>query len=799
MFKNYLKIALRNILRQKTYSFINIAGLAIGLACFILIILYVRYEFSYESHHTNADNVYRVNVVQQHPNGAFRIQSSMVPLGRTLAQEIPEVINFTRFERFRDPLVIYKDKKFTEENVVFADQGIYNLFTIPFISGNMESALTEKFSIVLTESIAKKYFGDLNPIGKALSLDVGDQNMYTVTAVMEDFPENTNLRTDFLVSYNSLGDIAGEDFMNNWITTRLETFILLCDNHSVSEVEKKVNDVLASHSSQETERSLELEQFSKIHLYSEVTTHGDINNIYLFLAIGILILIIASINFMNLATARSARRANEVGLRKVVGARKWQLIKQFLGESIFISFLALLIALFLVDNILPVFKNLTEQALFMPAFSEWTFYGVLIIITLVVGFLSGSYPAFYLSGFTPVSILKGQKGSGGKGGNLRRILVILQFSIAIVLIISTLSISNQLDFMLNSDLGFQKEQIVVVPVNGGEFREDIEPFKQALLTNSNIKTVTGSTLLPSRIGMYNNVTWEGAAENESIALIQNKVDYDFLDTYEIQIVKGRNFSNEHSTDLLDYDREDLAGAVLLNEEAVNRFGWQDPIGKKVIQTFGSERYYFNVVGVFKNFHFASLHNKIRPLNFFLRPAFPRRISVKIEPNDVQNTVAHIQETWNKFNPQYPFDYYFLDETFERSYRSETKLRTLFSYFSILSVFISCLGLFGLSAFAAEQRTKEIGVRKVLGASISNIILLLSKEFTKWILVANLIAWPVSWLYLRSWLDEFAYQTDIAWWIFIYAGSLALVIALLTVSSQAIRAALTNPIKALRYE
>jgi len=797
MFKNYLKIALRNITRQKTYSFINIAGLAVGLASFILITLYIRYEFSYESHHGNADNIYRVNIIQQHPNGAFKTSSSMIPLGITAAKEFAEIAGFTRVDNAGQTLVTYRDKKFNENKLVFADQGIFDLFTIPVIAGNKEMALSGKFSIVITKSVSEKYFGQQNPVGETLLLD--NEDSFTVTAVIEDFPQNTNLSADFLISFNTLNDIAGEDEMNNWISTQLYTFLLIEHNQNIEEVEKNLNELMTAHSSTEVKRSLKLEKFSRIHLYSEVSNTGNIQYIYIFLAIGILILIIASINFMNLATARSSRRANEVGLRKVVGAGKWNLIKQFLGESIIISFLALLMALLIVDLTLPAFQNLTGQQLALPKITDWSFYGLLFIITLSVGFLSGSYPALYLSALPPVSMLRGKSGSGGNDTNLRRILVVVQFSIAIGLIISTLSINNQLNYMRDKGLGFQKEQIVVLPISGGDFRADIEPFKQTLLTNPDIEAVSGSMLLPSNIGFYNNVTWEGAQENESIALIQNQVDYDFIDTYEIEIVKGRNFSPGHSTDLVDYNRADLAGAVLLNEEAVKRFGWQDPIGKKVIQTYGTQRSYFNVVGVFRDFHFASLHHEIRPLNFFLRPSSMRKISIKISPDDVRNTIAHIRETWNRFNPAYPFEYYFLDENFKRMYQSEEKLQSLFSSFSILAIFISCLGLFGLAAFAAERRFKEIGIRKVMGASITNIVLLLSKEFTKWILVANIIAWPLAWFYLNSWLDAFAYRIEISWFTFILAAALALLIALLTVSSHAIKAATSNPVNALKYE
>jgi len=797
MFKNYLKIAFRNTIRQKSYSFINIAGLTIGLTCFILILLYVRYELNYESQHLNADNIYRTNIIMHHPNRVFKSSHSMVPLGPSLKTEIPNIVEFTRILDFGKSLVCYQDKKFNENNLVIADQGFFNLFTIPVISGNVASALTDKFSVVITESMAEKYFGDQNPVNQTLIVD--NQLSLNITAVIEDFPKNTNISADFIISFNTVEELVSESFFNNWVTTRLLTFILLPENQDVVSIVNQANKVMTAHSSTEVERSLEVEQFSRIHLYSDISAFGDIQYIYLFMAIGILILLIASINYMNLATARSARRANEVGLRKVVGANHQQLVKQFLGESVLMSFISLLFSLFIVYNIFPLFKNITGQDLLLPSLTDWQFYGLLFSISLGIGLISGSYPAFYLSAFTPGAVLKGKQGARGRNANLRKILVVLQFSIAITLIIATLTISDQLQFMRTINLGFQKDRIVVVPVSGPAFDEDSQLFKQELLRNPNINAVAGSRLLPSRIGMYNNVTWEGAGEDESIALIQNKIDYDFLDTYEIEIIKGRNFSREYSSDILDYSRDNEVGAVLLNEEAVRRFGWQDPINKKVIQTFGTQRYYLNVVGVIKDFNFESLHNKIRPLSLFLNPADIGNFSIKIESADMQKTISHIRETWKRFNPEYPFEYYFLDETFANSYRSEARMQELFSYFSLLGIFISCLGLLGLAAFAAEQRTKEIGVRKVLGASISNILVLLSSEFSKLILISNIIAWPLAWFYLNYWLDEFAYRTSIGWWFFILAGGLALLIALITVCTQAIRAALANPVAALKYE
>jgi putative ABC transport system permease protein len=797
MIKNFLKIAFRNLVRYKVYSFINITGLAVGLACFILVILYVCYEFSYESQHKNADKIFSVNVIQQHPKGAFKSSHTMVPLGKTLLEELPEVRDFARIDNAGKHLVTYEDKIFNEDNMIFTDQGLFNMFTIPILRGNQESALKEKFSVVITESGAKKYFGDQDPVSQILMID--NEVPLKVTAVVEDFPSNTHIEADFLISFKTLVELAGDDILNNWVTINLSTYILMPEIEILVEIEEKINKVYLAHNTPEVQTTLKLEKLNRIHLYSEFSSYGDIQYIYIFLAIGILILLIASINFMNLSTSRSTNRANEIGLRKIVGASRSQLIGQFLGESILISFLALFLSLAIVDLVLPLFENITARELFLPALADWNFYGLLLLITIAVGFLSGSYPALYLSSFNPANILRGKKSSGGKDVNLRRLLVVLQFSIAIVLIICTITIGSQIDFMRNKDIGFQKNQIIIVPIYGGDLRNDLETFKHELLNHENIIAAAGSLLLPSKIGMFNNVTWEGAAENESIALIQNKVDYDFLDTYEIKVTDGRNFSREFPSDAINNNREGDSGAMILNEEAVRRFGWDNPIGKKVIQVYGEERYYFNVVGVIKDFHFASLHTKIKPLSLFLRSSNSRYISIKVKPTEIRNTIAYIKDTWNKFNPAYPFEYFFLDETFDRIYQSEEKLQALFNCFSLLSIFISCLGLFGLTAFTTKQRTKEIGIRKVLGASMSSVVGLISREFIWLVFISMVIAWPVAWYIANRWLVSFAYRIEIEIWIFLLAGLLVLMIALLTVSYQSIKAALTNPVETLRYE
>lgn len=805
MFQNYLKITFRNLKRHKGYSFINIAGLSVGMACFILILLFSMYEFSYESHHQNADRIYRVNVEQHLTDQVFRAQTSPVPLAEALYNELPEVIQFTRFQSLRTFLVRHEDQKYYENDVVFADHGALEMFTFPILKGDKTTALKELNTVVLTEEMATKYFGRQDPIGKSLAVEnnlIGKMSVM-VTGVMKDHPKNSNVQSNILISMESLRDIAPPaGYWNNWISQQIVSYIMLPEKHSVVEIEKKIAEIFKKHQREDDKRVLKLEQLKRMHLYSAIADTGDIRTIYIFLATGLLVLLIACINFMNLSTARSSNRAKEVGMRKVVGAMRKQLIQQFFGETLLFSAFSMILALILVYVFLPSLNNLTGQFIRFGDIGHAEIIFGLIGIVVLVGLLSGSYPALILSAFQPVNVLKG---IFKKGSLFRRVLVISQFSITIALIVCTFILGRQLQFMRSKVLGFKKDQILVISNNSAEGSRNIQPLKTALLQNPRILGVCGSLQLPSRIGMYNNVTWEGAPEGKEIELIHNSVGYDFIDTYEIELIAGRNFSPEFPTDSR-FTREassdsQNSGGVILNEEAVRRFGWEDPIGKKVIQTYGEARFYYTVVGVIKDFHFSSLKNAIRPMNLFLSLGSNRYISVNMQTQDIPETLSFIEDTWNKIYPNLPMDYYFLDTVFERQYRSEERIQSLFGYFSALAIFIACLGLFGLASFAAEQRTKEIGIRKVLGASVSGIVGLLSKEFTGLVLLANIIAWPIAYFASRAWLQSFAYRINVNSQIgfFFIAAVAALFIAWLTVGLQAIRAAHVNPIDSLRYE
>ncbi len=797
MFANYFKIALRNIQRQKGYAFINIVGLAVGMACLILILLYVNYEFSYESHNPNADRIYRIYVEHMESDEVYRVSSTPVPLVEALHEDIPAIEDFSRFDALPRLVAIYKDKRFVETDIAAADPGIFDIFGIQLLSGDKGTALQDVYSIVITENIADKYFGDADPMGKTLVFD-GSLSMM-VRGVMQNHPPNTNFDPDILLSYSTIEEVYGRGYTTNWLSQVLQSYILVPENHSVEALEENIEASFSKYRANENDvRRLKIERLSRMHLYS-IFGNQDIHTITIFIGVGILIILTACINFMNLATARSAKRAREVGMRKVAGAQRKQIIGQFLGESFVYALLSLILGILLAAVAIPLLRNITGQALHFSQMGQYSIVMSLMGALVLVGFVSGSYPSLYLSAFRPVSVLKVSFGAGKSGTLFRKILVVSQFSVSIMLIICTFLFTRQIDYMINMPLGFKQDQIVVIRNPG---RGSIEPFKRMLAGDSRIVSTCGSILLPHSIGMYNEVTWEGAENDETIAIIHNTVDYEFLETYEIPLITGRNFSRDFQTDIRGGSQDDQnAGALLLNETAVERFGWDDPVGKKVIQTFGERRIVFTVIGVLKDFHFSSLRNPIAPLKIFLgRPrSTSRYISIKIQPQDIQSTLKKIESAWKEFNPNAPFEYSFYDTVFEQRYRQEQNLRTLFQYFSILAIFIACLGLFGLASFAAERRTKEIGIRKILGASSRGLVFLLSKEFSKWVLIANIFAWPVAYYAMSRWLSGYAYRTSIDPSVFILSGFVALALALITVSAQSIRAALANPVEALKYE
>ena len=810
MFKSYFKIALRNIARFKIYSFINIAGLAVGMAVSILIILYIQEELSYDKFNKNAERIYRLSREWFNQDGTSSLHLARVapPIGPLLKNDFPNIIQeVTRVVSDYNTFLQVDNKTFVEDKFFWAEDNFFKIFSFNMIKGNPENALSEPYSVVMTESMAKKYFGNEDPVGKTILYE--RENDLKVTGVIEDVPENSHFKFDFLGSFITLNDFIGiETLTRNWGSNNYVTYLLLPKNFPVGELEKQIPSFLDKHITQlvldntgnppviqpSKVNKLHLWKLTDIHLHSHLTTeleeNGDINDVYIFSIIALFILLIACINFMNLATARSAKRAREIGMRKVLGAYKKQLMIQFIGESLMISFIALLFAIVLVEAVLPFFNNFIGKHLSLNYFGNPVVIFGLAGLTLIVGLVSGSYPAFLLSSLKTIKVLKGNNPVSRKS-TFRTVLVVAQFTISIALIICMGIVYSQIQFFKNKDLGYDKSKIVILPSNE-EMRKNIESVKSQLYENPDILNITSSRLVPSDM-LLNSWGGQVIGADEPVPLnfrlAVDEVDYDFNKTYGLQIIAGRDFSRDFGTD-------DTA-AFILNLAAVKQLGWNpiQAIGKKML--YGGRL--GQVIGVINNFNFESLHNKIVPIIFLISKTGNEQFSVKISGSDIPGTINFLKRKWAEFRPDYPFEYTFLEDQVDKLYTSEKKLGDIFGVFSFLAVVIACLGLFGLASFAAEQRTKEIGIRKVLGASVPGIVTLFSKEFLKLVIIANLIAWPIAYFAMNRWLDDFAYKTDMNIWIFILSGGIAILIALLTVSFQAIKTAVADPIKSLRYE
>jgi predicted permease len=785
MIKNYIKIALRNFKRHKGYSLINIAGLAMGMACCILILLWVQDELNFDRFHENADNIYRVIQDINFADHSTTWAITQGPLGPSLKEDFPEIVNFTRItgRRFR---LNYEDHSY-DEVVGMADGSIFEMFTFPLIEGDPRTALSDPHSIVLTENMAKKYFGDEHPIGKVLKAD--DRHDFLVTGVIEEFPLNSHFRYDFLVPF-----IFGRELkytVDNWRNSQFRTYVQLQEGIPYRDVIQKISGYLYEKPTIEKDARLNLQPLARIHLYSNYefdSAHGDITYVTIFSLIAFFILMIGCINFMNLTTARSASRAREVGMRKVAGAYRRDLVRQFFGESIFLSFIALFFAVGLVALLLPVFNNLAAKELSLGSSANFSAFLALMGIALLTGIIAGSYPALFLSAFQPSHVLKGTLHSGSKGAAFRKVLVVLQFSMTILLIVCTTVVYDQMNFMRNRKLGYDKEYLVYAVLRG-DMRKQFDVVKEELLRNPNILEVTSSATIPTYGYNFSNSLWrwEGQNPDEEILMRASFIDYNYFKTLGMEIIEGRPYSKEYTTDPEE--------ALIVNEEAVKVMGMESPIGKRL--EIGDNQ--AKIIGVVNNYHFRSLRQEIEPLILILNPQQCWALFARLRSEDIPQTIGHMEKVWGRFAPGFPFNYRFMDEAIDNLYRSEKQIGTIFRYFAMLAIFISCLGLFGLASFMAEQRTKEIGIRKVLGATVSHILLLLSKEFAKWVLIANIIAWPVAYYAMNRWLQGYAYRINIALWSFVLAAALALAIAIITVSYQAVRAATAHPADALRYE
>jgi putative ABC transport system permease protein len=810
MFKNYFKLAWRNLTKYKFISFINLFGLTVGLTCCMLILTYILNELSYDRYNKDADQVYRVTRTFYDGNGKEMLNLSTVapPFGYYLPTDFPEIEKMTRLLNSGTTPLRYKDKLINEPNVYFADGNLFDVFTVDVLKGNPKTALNDPFSIMLTEETAKKYFGNEDPINKVLRAN--NQFDVKVTGVYKAFPPNSHIHPNVLVSFNTLKDSAvygEENLRTNWGNNSFFTYIKLPKNYNIEGMKARFPAFLDKHMAGQYGpnqpskfTTLGLQKLTDIHLYShtdyEAEPNGDIKRIYIFSAIALFILLIACINYMNLSTARSALRAREIGIRKVIGARKRELVIQFLSESILTAWSAILIALALLYFALPWLNKVSGQHLTISILLKWQILVPLFLSPFLIGFISGIYPALFMSSFQPVKTLKGLFKVGSSSINFRKVLVVTQFAISIILIVTTIIVFQQLRYMQNVSLGYNKEHIITMAYNS-QMNDQYDAFRNTLLQNSNIKDVALSSRIPTgRLldGMGAQVAGSDSMVPVKADIRYVAVDYDFIPTYGISLAAGRNFSREYGTDTSNF---------IINESAVKAVGWKDA-GQAVGKDFKYGQFTGHIVGVVKDFHFESLHQAITPLVFVLPPpgknqTFYNYISVKLSGNHINSTLNTIKNTWEKFSPDLPYQYTFLDENFSKLYASEQRQETIFTTFACIAIFIACLGLLGLSAFAISQRVKEIGVRKVLGANTTTIVSLLSKDFLKLVLIAAVIAFPVAWYVMHNWLQDFAYRISIQWWVFIIAAVVAALIALITVGMQAIKAAMVNPVKSLRSE
>ncbi len=786
MIKHFISITIRSLYRNKTYTLINIIGLAIGMACTLLIFLWVKDEVSFDKFHTNYEQIFRVVENQYYAaNEVFPVAVTPSPLAQSLKDNYSEIINTTRYTN--RPWVIEKDDKAFSEEVAFVDSGFFNLFTVNYLEGNPNIAFSNNLSIVLTKKTAEKYFDGESPLGKIIRVNNFD---YNVSAVIEEFPENSHINFDVLIPFENLKN-EGQD-LDQWGTNWIYTYVQTIPNLDLDAFNRKIKNVIKTNN-EDSSTEIYLQPLKKIHLFSagkytaDIGGQGDIQIINIFIVIGIFVLLIACINYMNLSTAKSINRAHEISIKKVVGAKKSQIISQFLSESIFVSAIAYFIALSLSSWFLPLFNDLSGKNLVIP-FHLSSFIWISVGFVLIIGLFSGTYPSFILSSYKAVVVLKGSKFGGGKGNSsFRRILVVIQFSLSIFLIIGFLIISQQLNYIHHKKLGLDKDNVVYFYLTQNIMQKS-DVIKNTLLQNPDILSISTSDQLPTNISnSISEVSWEGKNPDETMLFHFLSVDYGYQDVFQMNLTDGRFFSESIPSDSL---------AVVVNEKTIEVMGLENPLGK-TINFFGFD---VHIIGILENFHFKSLHTKIEPIILFQKASENYIMFARIKNEHIPQTIQHIESTYkNYLTDNRDFFYKFLDEDYESLYNAEKRTSKIFSYFAILAIFISCLGLFGLASFMVEKRVKEIGIRKANGASLYNIIGLLTKDFTKWVILSFVIASPFAWYIMTNWLQNFAYHINIEWWIFVLAGVMALTIAWVTVSIQSIKAALKNPVDALRYE
>ncbi len=792
MLKNYLKIAFRNIKKYKGYSFINIFGLALGLTCALFIYIWVQDELNYDTYNENAQNIYRVEEDQYYSGEIFHVTVTPYPIAPAFKEKIPEVENAARI-RGKSVLLSYHDKSFYETDAVGLDSTYLEMFTFDFVRGDKYSALDKPNSIILSEEMAEKYFGKDDPIGKTLVIN--NKYNFNVTGVFRKLPSNVSYRFEIGFPFEFLKELGS--WSENWGSNSISTFLQLVPGANEASVNKKMTDMLREHEP-ESKTDYMVAPLLKMHLYSYFGfghSPGKIQNVYIFAIIGIFIMIIACINFMNLTTARSANRAKEIGIRKVTGAQRRSLIAQFYGESMLLAFIGLIIAIVVVMLLLNEFNDLSDKDIALSSLINWNIILGALGITIITGILAGSYPALYLSAFKPVTVLKGELTKGKRSSLFRKVLVVIQFSLSVFLIIGTIAVYNQMIYMRDKDLGFDKEHVVYFNLRG-DLTKNYQSLKREFEKTPGVLNVTGSNHRPNIIGSNGGgADWDGKDPDQSVLIGQAIVDYNYAKTMRIKMLEGRDFLPEYPGDLAS--ETDTVGGFLVNEEVVKIMNrdYKRAIGAR----FDFMGINGHIVGVMKDFHYGSVKNKIEPLALALAPDYVNFLVVRLSPGNVSKKISSLEDSWRNVVSNYPFEYKFLDEDFDRMYRSEERMVDLLRVFAFVAIAIACLGLFGLASFTAEQKTKEVGIRKVLGATEVKLVYLLCKEFIILVFISNLIAWPVSFYLVNQWMNDFAYRADFGIKFFLIAGIVSLIIAVMTVGYQAVKTAIANPAESLKYE
>jgi len=791
---NYFKLALRKLKLQRGYSFINITGLAVGIACCLFILMYVRFELSFDSHHQDVDRIYNVGQSRKSQNGIELARGNFPLMAPTLKERFPQVQAAAAINQGWIVQVKYQDKVFKEQALWHADPGVFEVLTIPFIRGNPRSALERPLTAVLSEIMGKKYFADNDPMGK--TIQIGNDE-FEITGIIQDPPLNSDFRHKIIMSWAT---IAEEEHWQGWSPGMAATVCLikLRPEIDAKEFEALISELPREYCAEKLDEMgqdyrnilFDMRSHHRISLaHGEIVPSARMIMVYIFSAVALLILLIACMNFMNLATARSAGRATEVGIRKVVGAQRRQIVRQFIAESLLVALISLILAVMLVQLGLPFFNRLAQTGFSSRDLWQPGILAGMFGLLLVVGIAAGSYPAFILSAFRPIAVLRGNLKSGAGGALMRKILVVGQFTISIALVISTLIIYTQIKYMKNQSLGFDKEQKIVIPVKGWRMMTDnYETIKNEYLKNPSIINATAASGIP---GSMINRTWvypTGKEDTYGQAFRSLRCDHDFTKVYGLEMVAGRPFNKKLESDTIQ--------SIIINESGVKAFGWDSPeeaLGKEL----WDQKY--PVIGVVKDYHWWGLQREIEPMLMRVVPELFRSVTLTVDTKNLPETIAYLQETYQKFFPGDLFEYHFVDAIFDLQYQAEERISRIFRVFTGLAIFIACLGLFGMASFIAQKRTKEIGIRKVLGASVGEMVLLLSREFSKWVLAANLLAWPIAYFIGQKWLQSFAYKIQPGWEIFFLSGLGALLIAVITVSYQSVRTAISNPVDALRYE